>query len=218
MSVLVTGSRWTNVGAPIPVCGKPTYSSSEVPISRINSKVVVKRFRRISNSPTNPNSEGSDELDSEEKFSTIPSSIPPPSLNSSTARPVLVSPMRHSQIPKPRNSPKLTSQKLQPVGSSSRRREDVSPSPFPASQVFQKMEHLHIQVTREDLNMENDDQDAVARLFRRVDKNSREVSTYANDRMIPCTDSEEMAAKFEWYEDELINYFKRTFDNLGRDK
>ncbi|MBW0582095.1 hypothetical protein O181_121810 [Austropuccinia psidii MF-1] len=59
-------ARWTNVGGPIPVGGRPIYSSSEVPISRINTEGVVKRIRRIAHSPTDPDSEGSDELDGEE--------------------------------------------------------------------------------------------------------------------------------------------------------
>ncbi|MBW0515932.1 hypothetical protein O181_055647 [Austropuccinia psidii MF-1] len=57
--------RWTNVGGPITVGGSPIYSSSEVPISRINTEGVVKRIR-ISDSPPDPDSEGSDELDGEE--------------------------------------------------------------------------------------------------------------------------------------------------------
>ncbi|MBW0471471.1 hypothetical protein O181_011186 [Austropuccinia psidii MF-1] len=50
---VVTGSRqrdvarWTNVGGPIPIGGRPIYSSSEVAISRINTEGVVKRIRRI---------------------------------------------------------------------------------------------------------------------------------------------------------------------------
>ncbi|MBW0547174.1 hypothetical protein O181_086889 [Austropuccinia psidii MF-1] len=59
-------ARWTNVGGPIAVGGRPVYSSSEVPISRINSQGVVKRIRLISNSTTDPDAEGSDELDGEE--------------------------------------------------------------------------------------------------------------------------------------------------------
>ncbi|MBW0479553.1 hypothetical protein O181_019268 [Austropuccinia psidii MF-1] len=68
----ITGSRkrdvarWTNVGGPIPVGGRPIYSSSEVPISRINTEGLVKRIRKISNSTPDPDSEGSDELDGEE--------------------------------------------------------------------------------------------------------------------------------------------------------
>ncbi|MBW0491235.1 hypothetical protein O181_030950 [Austropuccinia psidii MF-1] len=111
----------------------------------------------------------------------------------------------------------VTSQQLQPVASSSRRREDHLPLPFPSSQVFQKRECWLIQVTREDPNMANDSQDAVARLFRRVDRNSREVIPYTHDRIIPNTSSEEKAAKYAWYEDEFIQDFERTFDDLGKD-
>ncbi|MBW0465864.1 hypothetical protein O181_005579 [Austropuccinia psidii MF-1] len=131
-------------------------------------------MRRISYSPTYPNAEGIDELDSEEVevipnsighhsstspsqpasrrfqsqvipstprnfqpvLSTIPSSIPPHSPNPSTASPVLVSPVRQSPIPHPRNSPTVTSEQLQPVASSRKRREDQLPLPFPAAQVF----------------------------------------------------------------------------------
>ncbi|MBW0552423.1 hypothetical protein O181_092138 [Austropuccinia psidii MF-1] len=50
--------RWTNVGGSIPVGGRPIYSISEVPISRINTEGVVKRIRRIADSPTDPNAEG----------------------------------------------------------------------------------------------------------------------------------------------------------------
>ncbi|MBW0576251.1 hypothetical protein O181_115966, partial [Austropuccinia psidii MF-1] len=59
-------ARWTNVGGPLPVGGWPIYSSSEVPISRINNEGVVKQIRRISNSPLDPDAEGSDELGGEE--------------------------------------------------------------------------------------------------------------------------------------------------------
>ncbi|MBW0591643.1 hypothetical protein O181_131358 [Austropuccinia psidii MF-1] len=58
-------ARWTNVGGPIPVNGRPIYSSSEVPISRINTEGVVKRIRRIADSRPDPDAEGSDELDGE---------------------------------------------------------------------------------------------------------------------------------------------------------
>ncbi|MBW0480359.1 hypothetical protein O181_020074 [Austropuccinia psidii MF-1] len=99
----------------------------------------------------------------------------------------------------------VTFQQLQPVASSSRRREDCSPLLFPAAQVFQQRTRWPIWVTREDLNMINEGLDALDRLFKSVDKNSREVITYANDRIIPGTASEEMATKFAWYEDEFIN-------------
>ncbi|MBW0500456.1 hypothetical protein O181_040171 [Austropuccinia psidii MF-1] len=103
------------------------------------------------------------------------------------------------------------------MASSSRRRDGLSPLPFTASQVFQRRDLWPIQITREDPNVESENQEAVARLFRRVYRNSREVIMYANARTIPGTASEEMASKFAWYEDELINDFQRTFDDLGRD-
>ncbi|MBW0472596.1 hypothetical protein O181_012311 [Austropuccinia psidii MF-1] len=62
----LTGSRQrdvatcTNVGGPIPVGGRPLYSRSAAPISRINTQVVVKRIRKISNSQPGQNAEGSD--------------------------------------------------------------------------------------------------------------------------------------------------------------
>ncbi|MBW0587743.1 hypothetical protein O181_127458, partial [Austropuccinia psidii MF-1] len=52
-------ARWTNAGGSIPIGGRPTYSSSEVPISRINTEGVVKRIGRISDSPTDPDAEDS---------------------------------------------------------------------------------------------------------------------------------------------------------------
>ncbi|MBW0461796.1 hypothetical protein O181_001511 [Austropuccinia psidii MF-1] len=111
----------------------------------------------------------------------------------------------------------VTSQQLQPLTGSSRRREYKSPFLFPATQVFQKRKCCLIHVTREDPNMEIEGQESVARLFRRVDRNSREVIMYSNDRTIPSTSSEEMASKFSWYEDEFINDFQKAFDDLGRD-
>ncbi|MBW0521000.1 hypothetical protein O181_060715 [Austropuccinia psidii MF-1] len=59
-------ARWTSFGGPIPAGGRSIYSSSEVPISRIDTEGVVKRIRRIAYSPTDPDAEGSDELDGEE--------------------------------------------------------------------------------------------------------------------------------------------------------
>ncbi|MBW0593819.1 hypothetical protein O181_133534 [Austropuccinia psidii MF-1] len=79
-------ARWTNVGGPIPVGGRPIYSSSEVPISRTNTEGVVKivkRIRRIDDSPTDPDAEGSDELDGKE-VQVVPHSVGHPSSNSST--------------------------------------------------------------------------------------------------------------------------------------
>ncbi|MBW0537828.1 hypothetical protein O181_077543 [Austropuccinia psidii MF-1] len=40
-------ARWTNVVGPIPVGGRPIYSSSEVPISIINTDGVVKRRKEL---------------------------------------------------------------------------------------------------------------------------------------------------------------------------
>ncbi|MBW0464691.1 hypothetical protein O181_004406 [Austropuccinia psidii MF-1] len=59
-------ARWTNVGGPIPVGGRPIYSSSAVPISKINTEGLVKKIRRITNSPPDTDAEGSEELDGEE--------------------------------------------------------------------------------------------------------------------------------------------------------
>ncbi|MBW0570267.1 hypothetical protein O181_109982 [Austropuccinia psidii MF-1] len=257
----VTGSRqrdvarWTNVGGPIPAGGRPIYSISEVPISRINTEGVVKRIRRIADSPTDPGAEGSDELDGEEVevsphlvghpssnssaqplanrfqsqvipstfrtfqpvLASIPTTIPPSSPSTSHARPALNPAVRPSPSQQCRNSPITTSQQLQPVATSSRRRDGLSPLPLPATQVFQRRDCWPIQITREDPNVVSENQEAVARLFRRVDRNSREVIMYANNRTIPGTASEEMAAKFAWYDNELINDFQRTFDDLGRD-
>ncbi|MBW0568245.1 hypothetical protein O181_107960 [Austropuccinia psidii MF-1] len=222
-------ARWTNVGGALPVGGRPIYSSSEVPISRINNEAVVKQITRSSDSPPNSDSEGSYELDDPRVISsTVPPEIssllfhhsyfPSSCLNqSSHTRPALNQAVRPSPIPQPRNSPMATSQQHQPVDSTSRRREELSPLPFPAAQVFQRQDQWPIQITREYPNMESENQDAVDRLFRRVDRDCREVIRYSNDRTIPGTASEEMDAKFAWYEDELINDFQRAFDNLGRD-
>ncbi|MBW0544789.1 hypothetical protein O181_084504 [Austropuccinia psidii MF-1] len=158
--------------------GRPIYSSSELPISRINTKGIVKRIRQIANSPTDPDPEGSDDLDGEEveviphsaghpsnstpskppskrfqskvipstprnfhpTLSKIPTSIPPASPHSSHTSPALNPAVRPSPIQQSRNSPIVNSQQLQPVASTSRRREELSPFPFPAAQVFQRWE------------------------------------------------------------------------------
>ncbi|MBW0483234.1 hypothetical protein O181_022949, partial [Austropuccinia psidii MF-1] len=127
----------------------------------------------------------------------------PASPSYSTTRPAFIPAVRQSPIPQSRNSPIVTSQELQPVASSSRRREELSHFLFPAAQVFQRRECWPIQATREDPNTASKNQDAVARLLRRVDRNSRELIKYANNR----TASEEMAEKSSWYEYELINDF-----------
>ncbi|MBW0501775.1 hypothetical protein O181_041490 [Austropuccinia psidii MF-1] len=249
-------ARWTNVEGQIPIGGRPIYSSSEVPISRINTEGVVKQIRRIADSPTDPDDEGSDELDGEEVvvvpnsvghpsrnssawllasrfqsqvipstprtfqpvLSSIPTKIPPSSPSTSHPRPALNPAVRPSTSQKPIKSPISTSQQLPPEASSSRRRDGLSPLLFPSTQVFQRRDCWPIQITREDPNAASGNQEAVARFFRRADRNSREVIMYANDRTVPGTASEKMAAKFAWYEDELINHFQRTFDDLGRDQ
>ncbi|MBW0564623.1 hypothetical protein O181_104338 [Austropuccinia psidii MF-1] len=75
-------ARWKNSGGPIPVGGRPIYSNSEVPSSRITTEGVVKRIRRIADSPTDPDAEVSDELDGEEVV-FVPHSVVHPSSNSS---------------------------------------------------------------------------------------------------------------------------------------
>ncbi|MBW0587517.1 hypothetical protein O181_127232 [Austropuccinia psidii MF-1] len=76
-------ARWASAGGPIPVGGRPIYYSSEVPISRINTEGVVKRIRRIADSPTDPDAEGSDKLDGEEVV-VVPHSVGHSSRNSSS--------------------------------------------------------------------------------------------------------------------------------------
>ncbi|MBW0517671.1 hypothetical protein O181_057386 [Austropuccinia psidii MF-1] len=76
--------RWENVGGPFPPGGRPINSSSVVPISSINTEGIVKRIRQISDSPPDPDSEGSDELDGEE-VEVIPHSAGHPS-NTSPAK------------------------------------------------------------------------------------------------------------------------------------
>ncbi|MBW0489679.1 hypothetical protein O181_029394 [Austropuccinia psidii MF-1] len=229
---------------------------SEVPISKINTEGVVKRIRRISDSPTDPDAESSDELDVEEAIvvphsvghqsstsssqplanrlksqatpstprtlqpvlASIPTTLPPDSPSLSHAKPALNQAVRPKPIQKPRNSPIATSQKLQPMASSSRRRDGLSPLPFPATQVFQRRDRWPMWITREDPNTASENQESLARLFRKVDRNSRELIMYANNRTIVGTASEEMAEKFAWYKDESINDFQKTFDDLGRGK
>ncbi|MBW0594098.1 hypothetical protein O181_133813 [Austropuccinia psidii MF-1] len=98
-------------------------------------------------------------------LATLPTSLPPASPSSLTARPALIPEVRPSPIPQSRDSPIVTSQQLQPVVSSSRRREELSPLPFPAAQVFKQRECWPIQVIREDPNTASENQDAVSRLL-----------------------------------------------------
>ncbi|MBW0541204.1 hypothetical protein O181_080919, partial [Austropuccinia psidii MF-1] len=150
--------------------------------SRIKTDSVVKRIRRVADSPPDPDSEGSDELDGEEvevvphsvghpsstssspplanrfhghiipstprtfqpTLAAIPNSLPPASPSPSHARPALNQAVRPSPIQQPRNSPITTPQHLQPMASSSRRRDGFSPLPFPAAQVSQRRDCWHI--------------------------------------------------------------------------
>ncbi|MBW0579523.1 hypothetical protein O181_119238 [Austropuccinia psidii MF-1] len=119
-------TRWTNFGGKNPIGGRPIYSSSEVPISRINTEGVVKSIRRIADSPADPDSEGSDELDVipstprtfQPVLSSIPTSLPSASPATFYARPSLNQAARPSPIQQPRDSPITISQKLQPMASS----------------------------------------------------------------------------------------------------
>ncbi|MBW0461531.1 hypothetical protein O181_001246 [Austropuccinia psidii MF-1] len=192
-------ARWTNVEGPIPVGGRLIHSSYKVPISRINIQGVAKRLRIIEDLPTDPNFEGSYEVDGEEA-EVVPNSID----HQSSASPSQPASRRFQSQVIP-STPRKLQQILPLLGLpwlNHRRREDHLPLPFPATQLFQRRENWPIQATREDPNMESEGQDAVARFFRIDDRNSREVITYANDRMIPGTASEEMAAKFSCYQNQ----------------
>ncbi|MBW0479908.1 hypothetical protein O181_019623 [Austropuccinia psidii MF-1] len=79
-------SRWNNVGGPIPAGGRPIYSSSDIPISRINTEGIVKMIRQIADFPLAPDAEGSDEFDCEEA-EVIPHSAGQPSDDSPSQPP-----------------------------------------------------------------------------------------------------------------------------------
>ncbi|MBW0566285.1 hypothetical protein O181_106000 [Austropuccinia psidii MF-1] len=131
-------------------------------------------IKRIADSPTDPDAEGSDELDGEEvvvaphsvghpssnsssqplanrfqsqvipstpktlqpALASIPTTLPPDSPSPSHSRPALNQAVRPSPIQQPRKSPITTCQQLQPMASSSRRRDGLSPLQFPAAQVL----------------------------------------------------------------------------------
>ncbi|MBW0550536.1 hypothetical protein O181_090251 [Austropuccinia psidii MF-1] len=208
-------ARCTNVGGPIPVGGSDELDgevevvpkSAGHPSNTSSSQPPAKRFQ-IQVIPSTPRP-------FQPTLATIPTSIPPASPHPYHTRPPLNPEERPSPIQQPRNSPIVTSQQLQPVASTSRRREEHSPFPLPSTHVFQRSDQWPISVTREDANTASDNQDSLARLFRRVDRNSTEMIMYANDRTIPGTASEEMALKFASYGDELINDFQKTFYYLG---
>ncbi|MBW0472920.1 hypothetical protein O181_012635 [Austropuccinia psidii MF-1] len=98
-------------------------------------------------------------------LASIPTSLPHSSPSYSHTRPAINPAVRPSPIQQSRTSPIVTSKQLQAEASSSRRREELSPLPFPAAQVFQKRDCWPIQVTREDPNTASENQDSVARLF-----------------------------------------------------
>ncbi|MBW0493319.1 hypothetical protein O181_033034 [Austropuccinia psidii MF-1] len=87
---------------------------------------------------------------------------------------------------------------LQPVARAITRREDRSPLPFPATQVFQIRERWPVRIKIKDPNMGVEGHDAMERPFRRFDRTRKEVIIYPNDRMFHGASSEEMAAKFVW--------------------
>ncbi|MBW0565798.1 hypothetical protein O181_105513 [Austropuccinia psidii MF-1] len=139
-------ARWTNVGWPI-------YSSSEVPISRINTEGIVKRIRQMpihhlikmlkvvmSWMPPAKRFQSqfipSTPRDFQPTIATVPTTIPPASPHSSHTRPALNPEVRPSPVQQSRNSPIVNSQQLQPVASTSTRREELSPFTFPAAQVY----------------------------------------------------------------------------------
>ncbi|MBW0475561.1 hypothetical protein O181_015276 [Austropuccinia psidii MF-1] len=158
--------------------GHPSNSSPyQPPAKRFQSQVIPSTPRNLQ--PT---------------LATIPTSIPPASPHSSHTRPALNPEVRPSPIQQSRNSPIVNSQQLQPLANTSRIREKLSPLTFPGAQVFQCRDQWPIQVTREDPNTVSDNQDAVARLSRRLYRNSREVIMNANDRTISGTASEEVAS------------------------
>ncbi|MBW0569076.1 hypothetical protein O181_108791 [Austropuccinia psidii MF-1] len=100
--------------------GHPFNSSpSQPPSKRFQSKVILSTPRNFH--PT---------------LATILTSIPPASPHSFHTRPALNPEVRPSPIQQSRNSPIVSSQQLQPVASTTRRREEPSPLQFPATQVF----------------------------------------------------------------------------------
>ncbi|MBW0495345.1 hypothetical protein O181_035060 [Austropuccinia psidii MF-1] len=111
--------------------GHPSKSSpSQPPAERFQSQVIPSTPRNFQ--PT---------------FAKIPTSIPPASPHSSHTNPALNPAVRPSAVRQSRNSPIVNSKQLQPVASTSRRREEISPLPFPASQVFNRRDQWPSQLT-----------------------------------------------------------------------
>ncbi|MBW0510454.1 hypothetical protein O181_050169 [Austropuccinia psidii MF-1] len=102
-------------------------SPSQPPANRFQSQVIPSTPRNFQ--PT---------------IATIPTSIPPGSPHSSHTRPAFNTAVRTSPIQQSRNSPIVNSQKLQPVASTSGRRDKLSPLLFPAAQVFQSRDQWPI--------------------------------------------------------------------------
>ncbi|MBW0562378.1 hypothetical protein O181_102093 [Austropuccinia psidii MF-1] len=71
---------------------------------------------------------------------------------------------------------------------------------YTEDQAFKRRENWTIEVSRVDSAVGTYGKDSIARIFRRVYRNSKEVIIYGNDRIIPGITSEEMAAKYGWYE------------------
>ncbi|MBW0544298.1 hypothetical protein O181_084013, partial [Austropuccinia psidii MF-1] len=132
-------ARWTNVGGPLPVGGRPIYSNSEGsdeldgedvevvpnsgghPVNSLPSHPPAKRLQSHIIHSTHRN------------FQPTIATIPPDSPNPSHTRPALNQAVRPSPVPQPRNSPMVNSQQPQPVASTSERREELSPLMFPAA-------------------------------------------------------------------------------------
>ncbi|MBW0483951.1 hypothetical protein O181_023666 [Austropuccinia psidii MF-1] len=117
-------ARWTNVGGPISVGGRPIYSISEVPISRINTEdndeldgeeIEVVHNSIGHQSSTSPSHHPAKRFQShiiprtprpfQLALATIPTTLPPASPSSSTTRTALIPALRPSPIPQSRNSP-----------------------------------------------------------------------------------------------------------------
>ncbi|MBW0576328.1 hypothetical protein O181_116043 [Austropuccinia psidii MF-1] len=141
-------ARWTHVGGPIPVGMKHIREIANYPPDpdaeggdELDGEEVAVVHNSVghqsSTSPSHPPVKRFGSLiiprtprTFQPILSTIPTSLPPASPSSSTARPALIPSVRPSPIHQPRNLPIVTFEKLQPVVRSSRRREQLSPFTF----------------------------------------------------------------------------------------
>ncbi|MBW0590641.1 hypothetical protein O181_130356 [Austropuccinia psidii MF-1] len=97
--------------------GHPSSNSSAQPLAnRFQSQVIPSTPRTF-----------------QPMLASIPSTIPPPSPNTSHSRPALNPAVRLPSFQPSRLSPMTTSRQLQPEASSSRRRDGLSPLLFPAA-------------------------------------------------------------------------------------